>query len=128
MTVAAFAFIKSNDADEVTKLVATLGLVRVPVTFAAGMLVRAEPEPENVVAVITFAAKLPATSRATIVEAEFALFELRPSSKSAFRLVTSVVEDTVNGAVPVAIVEVNTLFVEIAPSTVIAVLNKRAMD
>lgn len=33
--------------------------------------------------------------------------ELNPLSKAAFKLVTSVVEETVNGAVPVATVEIN---------------------
>jgi hypothetical protein len=82
----------------------------------------------NEVPVIAPAANPPEASRKTIVEAPFAVAGLKPSSMSAFRFVTSVVEDTVNGAVPVAIVEVNTLFVEIAPSTVIGVLNKRAIS
>ena len=51
--------------------------------------------------------KSPAALLAAIVFAVGSTAVVKSSSKSAFKLVTFVVELTVNGAVPVAIVEVN---------------------
>ena len=50
---------------------------------------------------------LPAVSRNAIVFSVSVTSALYPSSKSAFRLVTLVVEVTTRGAVPTATVEVN---------------------
>ena len=58
-------------------------------------------------AVIVPALKFPEASLATIVDAVFAVALLSPSSKSAFKLLTRVVDDTTNGAVPVATLEMN---------------------
>ena len=49
-----------------------------------------------------FVEKLPDASRATIVETVFVEAEFKPSSKSAFKFVTRVVDVTSKGAVPVA--------------------------
>ena len=51
------------------------------------------------------AAKLPLASRTATVFAVFAVAVLKPSSKSALRFATTVVDVTVSGAVPVAIFE-----------------------
>jgi hypothetical protein len=53
------------------------------------------------------AAKLPLASRTATVFAVLAVAVLYPSSKSALRLETRVVDDTVSGAVPVATFEIN---------------------
>jgi len=48
-----------------------------------------------------------AIAKATAVPAGSKASELRPSNKSAFKLVTFVVDDTTIGAVPVETVDVN---------------------
>ena len=58
-------------------------------------------------AVMVPAEKFPDESRATTVETVFVDAVFISSSKSAFKFVTLVVDATVNGAVPVAWVEIN---------------------
>lgn len=64
------------------------------------------PDFTSDVPVTTLAAKLPLASRDTRVLPVLVLSALSPSTRSAFRLDTFVVDVTVNGAVPVATVEV----------------------
>ena len=52
------------------------------------------------------AAKLPLASRTATVLAVFPDAELNPSSKSALRFETTVVDDTTRGAVPVVTFEI----------------------
>ena len=61
--------------------------------------------------------KLPEPSRLTIAFAVFEVDEANPLSNAAFKLATSVVDETVNGAVPVATVDVY-LVAERAPAIV----------
>ena len=62
--------------------------------------------PLNILLVLTlFAKTFPLASRTTTVMGLTATEVSYPSSKSAFKFATVVVEETVNGAVPVAILE-----------------------
>jgi hypothetical protein len=67
--------------------------------FATGVIVTDPPLTKFALSAFIFLS----LSLATIVDAVLAVVALKPSSKSALRLVTKVVDATVNGAVPVAI-------------------------
>ena len=87
-----------NEVSEPTLVIfGCAAVVTVPAVVAAPLSV----------AVMMFALKLPSASRITTVFPVAAVAVLNPSSKSAFKFVTLVVDATTNGAVPVATFDSN---------------------